>query len=119
MDLAQLEPMIIAYIDNEVLPAMQGNDWKRLTITAGYYQAKSTGKISSYIEQAKDHPMLAQLNIVDGDGQVGCIDTICDSLKEALERMGHIDVPYIETKFTSSDVDVLRRYLKGEAGAVG
>lgn len=116
MDLAELEVALAAYIDNEVIPAMEGaTTFKKIGIAAAIAQAKSSGLIEKYFDQIASDPIFSALGVVTEDGKVGDVDTMCDSIKEALEQNGPVKIPFLEVKFEESDVDVLRGYLTGKS----
>lgn len=116
MDLATLETRIAAYIDGEIMPALKGpSTLKKVGIAAVIAQAKSSGFINKYFELMANDPMFIALGVVDGEGNLGCTETICDSLKEAISATGEVTIPVIDMVFTADDIDVLRVYLAGES----
>ena len=118
MELSQLEAGIAAYLDAEIIPAMTGaSQLRKLGIAAVIAQAKSSGFITRYFNMMVNDPMFIALNVVTEDGKIGDINTICNSLKEAIQKTGPITVPLIDMKFNADDVDVLRRYLQGGSHA--
>lgn len=116
MDLAQVEEGIIAYIDNEVIPAMKGNPWKQGLTIAVILQAKSSGTVSQYFEMMSQDTTLVALGVITEDGKIGCLDTIAKSLKGAMEQTGPIVLPVLDVSFNQQDVDTLVKYIKGAAG---
>lgn len=118
MELAELEVGLAAYIDNEIVPAMSGAPtYKKIGIAAVIAQAKSSGFIDKYFNAMVNDPMFVALGVVTEDGKIGDIDTICDSLKSALDSHGSVEIPFFDVKVDASDVDVLRKYLNGSSAS--
>jgi len=121
MDLKQLESALGAYIDNKVLPAIKGDGNKlKQGLTIGLIlQAKASGFIDNYFKMMANDPMFVALGVMTQDGKLGDVDTICASLKGAIEQVGDIQVPILDIKFSPADVDEFKEYLHAAEGIAG
>lgn len=100
---------IVNFIDEEILPKMQGwQKWAFGTV-AGVMAKKS----DSLLNDLAKNPLVKSLGIIDKDGNVD-IETIYAELqKQASKTPATIPIPMIgEIRLTSEDVDSLYRYIK-------
>lgn len=101
---------IASYIDNEMLPALNGS-WKSwlLGSMAGIVIANGEQMFRQY----KDNPLLASLRLVDGEN-INVELIVAELRKQAQKGTATISLPIIgPVTFGSSDVEKLYHYIRG------
>lgn len=103
----QVQSGIVRYVDSDLLPHLDG--MKKIGL--GIYMGLASENIGAAIQKYKDHPAVAMLNVVTGDGMVD-IDKVYAVAKPMFEQKQSIDLPLIgRVTFDGDDVEKLYRYI--------
>lgn len=103
----QVQTGIVRYVDNDLLPHLEG--MKKIGL--GIYMGLASENIGAAIQKYKDHPAVAMLNVVTDDGMVD-IDKVYTVAKPMFDQKQSIDLPLIgRVTFDGSDVEKLYRYI--------
>lgn len=103
----QVQTGIVRYVDNDLLPHLEG--MKKIGL--GIYMGLASENIGAAIQRYKDHPAVAMLNVVTDDGMVD-IDKVYTVAKPMFDQKQSIDLPLIgRVTFDGGDVEKLYRYI--------
>ncbi len=103
----QVQTGIVRYVDNDLLPHLDG--MKKIGL--GIYMGLASENIGAAIQKYKDHPAVSMLNVVTDDGMVD-IDKVYSVAKPMFENKQGVDLPLVgHVTFDKSDVEKLYRYI--------
>ena len=105
--IAQVQNGLMKYLDAEILPHLTG----ATKVGVGIFAALASRNIAQYA----NHPAVAMLNVIDGNGMVD-IDAIYSAAMPMFATPQKISIPVVgDFTFDQSDVEKLRRYMEGNA----
>lgn len=110
----QLLEGLLQYLRHEVLPALP----VEAKLLAGAALLHNTGRVGELMTDDRVGPLLRTIGLVSSDGCVDA-DAWCQDLRRSMDEFcsgrAEIKLPFLQPIiFSPSDVDVLKRYVKGE-----
>lgn len=109
INLNQLQNGIVKYIDNEIVPHING--WQKWVF--GAVVSTAMLKTTNVFNALKENPLIKMLEVIDENDNID-IDTIYrEFLKQAQKGAITFDVPMLGAlTLNSTDVEKMYRYIK-------
>ena len=108
----QIEKGVAAYLDEEVMPQVHLEPWKKAVLGTG--ASVAIKRVGNVLENIKGNQALSALGVVDQEGNVD-IDIVSTEFKKQIPTEGlKVKIPLLgEITFHESDVDMLYRKITG------
>jgi hypothetical protein len=99
---------VIKYIDDEILPKMQG--WQKWVFGAGV--SLVTANLPSAFEKLKANPLVDALGIIDSDGNIDITKAYRELMKQAEKGSVLITLPIVGSMtINKNDLEKLYRFI--------
>lgn len=105
---------MIQYIKKEMIPILP--DYAK--VIAGAVLLRNASRMTEVVGQLTGGELAKIIGVVDGGGQID-VDIWCQHLKDSIREFGNgrltVQLPMLQPiHISESDIDTLRRYIKGE-----